>query len=191
MTIRTPPGAARNAYRFRTEWNLSGMIYEVADVLEDVGNFVRWWPSAYAESTILEPGGEHGLHRVVRVRNMGCLPYTLDWTFTVTDVCYPFGSTIPAAGDLTGTGVWTLSEDAGRVRAIYDWQVTADKPLLRSLSGVLRPLFANNHDWVMVRGERSLQLELQRRRAASPEQRRAVPAPPPPAFPHSLRRRPA
>ena len=50
---------------------------------------------------------------------------------------------------------------------VYDWQLRAEKPLLRDLSFVLRPLFEANHRWAMARGETSLRLELERRRATS------------------------
>jgi hypothetical protein len=59
----------------------------------------------------------------------------------------------------------------------YDWLLRADKPLLRRLSWLLKPIFAANHRWAMARGEESLKLELARRRAETPEERARVPAP--------------
>ena len=49
----------------------------------------------------------------------------------------------------------------------YDWRLRAEKPLLRNLSFLLKPLFEANHRWAMAQGEESLKLELARRRAAS------------------------
>ena len=54
----------------------------------------------------------------------------------------------------------------------------ADKPLLRTLTPVLRPLFAANHHWAMAKGEESLRLELARRQATTLEEWEAVPLPP-------------
>ena len=72
------------------------------------------------------------------------------------------------------------------VNITYDWRVMADKPLLRRLSFLLKPLFSANHGWAMARGEESLKLEMARRRAASPEDAARIPAPPGPTFPHNL-----
>ena len=49
----------------------------------------------------------------------------------------------------------------------YDWRLRAEKPLLRSLSFLLKPLFEANHRWAMAQGEESLRLELARRRATT------------------------
>jgi hypothetical protein len=62
----------------------------------------------------------------------------------------------------------------------YDWKIRAEKPLLRSFSFLLKPIFAANHRWAMARGEGSLRLELARRHATSEEERKRIPAPPPP-----------
>jgi hypothetical protein len=42
----------------------------------------------------------------------------------------------------------------------------------------MKPIFSANHHWAMARGEESLLLELERRRAATPEALALVPAPP-------------
>jgi hypothetical protein len=49
----------------------------------------------------------------------------------------------------------------------YDWRIRADKPLLRWLSFLLKPVFRWNHHWAMARGEESLRAELVRRRSAA------------------------
>jgi hypothetical protein len=69
---------------------------------------------------------------------------------------------------------------------IYDWRISAEKPLLKKLSWLLRPVFSANHHWAMQKGEVSLALELQRRRAPSQAARAALPRPPGPVFPHNL-----
>jgi hypothetical protein len=86
-----------------------------------------------------------------------------------------------------GRGVWTISPAAEGAEVVYDWRIRAEKPLLRSLSFLLKPLFSANHEWAMARGEESLRLELARRRAASEEERARIPAPPGPT-PGSLPR---
>jgi hypothetical protein len=50
------------------------------------------------------------------------------------------------------------------VNVTYDWRVKAEKPLLRYISFLLKPVFAANHRWAMRQGEQSLQRELARLR---------------------------
>jgi hypothetical protein len=72
---------------------------------------------------------------------------------------------------------------------IYDWRIRADKPLLKALSFLLKPIFSANHRWAMSRGLDSLKLALARRRAATPEDAAKIPPPPGPTFPHNLQHR--
>ena len=46
----------------------------------------------------------------------------------------------------------------------YVWTVQARKPLIRSLSFLLKPVFEANHRWAMARGEEGLTRELLLRR---------------------------
>jgi hypothetical protein len=97
----------------------------------------------------------------------------------------PHGFSLEAFGDFVGKGDWTFTQDGDWVNITYDWRIRADKPLLRALSFIMKPIFAANHHWAMRKGEESLQLELQRRRTDS--NRSAVAAPPPPTFRFLLR----
>ncbi len=168
-------------YRFLSRWSVLGTVREVADVLGDARELSRWWPSVYLAVRELEPGGENGVGRRVRLRTKGFLPYTLDWELRVAESRYPHGFTVDAEGDLAGRGVWSFTEAGARTLVAYDWRVRAEKPLLRALSPLLRPLLSANHRWAMRRGEESLELELARRRAATPAERSRIPAPPGPA----------
>ncbi len=168
------------AYRFVTEWEMVGTAREVADVLADPLELPRWWPSVYLAVEELEAGGEHGLGRRARVLTKGWLPHTLSWCFSIVESRYPHGFTLEADGDLLGRGVWTFTERGVWVHVTYDWQVVAQKPLLRLLSPIARPALAANHRWAMRQGEESLKLELTRRRAGSDLERALVAAPPRP-----------
>jgi len=103
----------------------------------------------------------------VRLLTKGWLPYTLSWEFEVVESRYPYGFTIVASGDFDGVGVWTFAQNSPSVDVTYDWRIRAEKPILRTLSFLLKPVFAANHRWAMARGEESLVLELSRRRATS------------------------
>jgi len=171
---------AANAYRFVTHWRVKASLQEVVDVIGDAEGLVRWWPSVYLEARVLEPGDASGVGRRVSLYTKGWLPYTLRWQFRVTEA-HSHGFTLVAEGDFVGRGVWTFAEDGEWVNITYDWQIEAEKPLLKRLSFLLKPLFSKNHLWAMARGEESLKLELERRHA-SPETLATIP-PPPPATP--------
>ena len=169
-----------NEYQFITHWRVEATCGEVADVLGDPLALPRWWPSVYLAAEELRPPDARGVGGRVRVHTKGWLPYTLRWEFSVVESRYPDGFTIAANGDFEGRGVWTFRQDRRFVDIDYDWRIRAEKPLLRALSPLLRPLFEANHRWAMARGEESLQLELARTRAASTAARAAVPPPPGP-----------
>ena len=116
----------------------------------------------YLDVEILKAGDENGIGKLVSLHTKGWLPYTLRWQFRVTDSRYPFGFSLEASGDFDGRGVWTFEQDGASVNVTYDWEVRADKPLLRALSFLLKPVFAANHKWAMARGEESLKRELKR-----------------------------
>lgn len=177
---------ASNEYHFITRWRVQGKVQEVSAILNDALDLPRWWPSVYLEVEELEPGDERGVGRVIGLYTKGWLPYTLRWKFRVTDSNRPQGFALRAFGDFEGTGVWTFEQDGEFVNIIYDWRIRADKPMLKALSFLLKPIFSANHRWAMSRGLESLQLELARRRALSPEEAAKIPMPPGPTFPHNL-----
>lgn len=171
------------SYHFITHWEVDATCKEVYDILGEADDLVRWWPSVYLDVKILEPGQPGGLGKVVALFTKGWLAYTLIWQFRVTEV-HPdnhSGFSIAATGDFEGAGVWTFRQDGNRCHIVYDWRISAEKPLLKYLSFLMKPLFSANHRWAMAKGLESLKLELRRFRG---EQN--VPPPPPPTFPHNI-----
>lgn len=173
---------ASNDYHFVTHWRVAGTIEEVGAILADASDLARWWPSVYLDVRELEAGGPDGVGRVVELFTKGWLPYTLRWRFRVTESRAPHGFTLEAWGDFVGRGIWTFAQEGENVAITYDWRISAEKPLLRRLSFVLKPIFGANHEWAMARGEESLKLELRRRHARDEAERAAVPPPPGPTF---------
>ncbi len=169
-----------NQYAFLTRWRVEGTCGEVADILRDPLQLPRWWPSVYLSVEEQRPAGADGLGQRVRLHTRGWLPYTLAWEFELVESRYPHGSTLVASGDFEGRGIWTLTQDGSYVDITYDWQLSAEKPLLRQLSFLLKPLFEANHRWAMAQGECSLEIELARRRATTGQQRASIPPPPGP-----------
>jgi len=167
-------------YHFVSRWRVEGTCGEVADVIGDPLALARWWPAVYLAVEEVRPPDATGVGRRVRLHTRGWLPYTLRWEFEVVESRYPNGFALTATGDFNGRGVWTFAQDGPEVDITYDWRISAEKPLLRNLSFLLKPVFAANHRWAMAQGETSLALELARRRATSDAARARVPAPPQP-----------
>ena len=167
-------------YRFVTHWRVYGTAEEVFDVLADPSDLPRWWPSVYLAVEPLDPPAADGTGRRIALLTRGWLPYQLGWLLRVAESRRPDSLTVEADGDLEGRGKWTLEPDGAWVDVTFEWEVDANKPLLKLFAPVFAPAFAANHRWAMARGGESLAIELARRRASEAE-RRALPAPPPPA----------
>ena len=153
-----------NDYYFLSHWRVEAACAEVAAILEDPVGLTRWWPSVYLQVVQLRPADATGVGRRVRAHTKGWLPYTLRWEFEVVESRHPFGFTIVANGDFEGRGVWTFEQDGAFVNITYDWRLRAEKPLIRRLSFLLKPIFEANHRWAMAQGERGLKDELARQR---------------------------
>ena len=104
----------------------------------------------------------------------------------VTDWRVP--GTIDEVSEIQGRGIWTFTQEGEWVKVSYDWRIKAGKPLIRAFSFLLKPMFSANHRWAMAMGEKSLLLELARRRALSSEEAARISQPPGPTFPHNLRK---
>ena len=148
-----------NEYYFETQWRVSASIEEVSAILLEPLRLPDWWPSVYLDVKIAESG-------TVFLVTKGFLPYKLKWHFDVVESNPPYGFKLNAGGDFHGTGEWILGQDGESAHITYLWRIRADKPLLRHLSFVLKPLFAWNHRWAMEQGRICLEKELERRRLA-------------------------
>src|ERR1041384_3876560 len=111
--------------------------------------------AVYLDVQEVRPADASGAGRRVRLHTRGWLPYTLRWEFEVVESRYPYGFALTATGDFNGRGVWTFAQDGPEVNITYDWRISAEKPLLRNLSFLLKPVFAANHRWAMAQGETS------------------------------------
>lgn len=117
-----------------------------------------------SEVVELRPPRADGTGRRVRLLTKGKLPYRLRWEFEVIESWSPYGFTIAASGDFEGRGSWTFVQRGPLVDIAFDWRIRADKPLLKWLSFVFKPIFEANHRSAMARGEECLVRELARRR---------------------------
>jgi hypothetical protein len=165
-----------NEYHFIAHWRVEATCEEVYAVLDGVADLPRWWPAVYLSVKRLPPEPERGPGNVYELWTKGWLPYTLRWRMRRTAKNPPHGFTFEAWGDFVGRGEWTFTQDKPCVDVTFDWRLRADKPLIKALSWLFKPIFSANHRWAMTKGEESLNLELLRRRG------KEVPAPPGPTF---------
>jgi hypothetical protein len=152
-----------NRYHFVTHWRIAGSRQIGYDIISDPLQYARWWSTVYLEAEEIAHGAEGGLGRRIRFKTKGWLPYTLGWEALTTEIECPKKLAIEATGDFEGRGIWTLEQQDTFVNVMFDWRLTAEKPLLKYLSFFLKPLFSANHRWAMDQGRRGLEKEIARR----------------------------
>lgn len=149
-------------YHFVTHWRVYGTCSQVYAVLMNAVGYARWWNDCYVTVEQVEKCDRDGLNGMYKILNRGFLPYTLEWYSSVLSIRPPLGFTIRASGQLEGEGRWIFEQDNDYVNITFFWDVHFKKPLLKHFSSVLRPVFVWNHNYVMNRGEKHLQQELDR-----------------------------
>ena len=155
-----------NAYSFLTEWRIGAPRELVYEILKEGKDYPRWWPEVYLDAEYFPSDRQDRVGDRVDFFTRGWLPYRLRWTAEVVQHRKPEIIEIKATGDFDGQGVWRLESEGEATRITFDWQLRAEKPLLRWLSPLFKPLFKWNHAWAMARGYESLCREVSRRRAA-------------------------
>lgn len=158
---------ASNDYAFVTEWRIDATPELIYDILIEGEDLPRWWPEVYLDARAEKPpdGAVVGTRLILHTK--GWLPYTLRWTAETTWADRPNGFSLRATGDFDGTGVWTFTPEATGTHVRFDWTLRAEKPILRVLSFLLKPVFSWNHRWAMARGYENLRREALRRRHAA------------------------
>ncbi|TCO83500.1 uncharacterized protein YndB with AHSA1/START domain [Plasticicumulans lactativorans] len=138
-----------------TEWTLAAPIDAVWAELSAVEHWPQWWPYLRAVEC-LSPGDARGVGERRRYRWATRLPYTITFEMRSTAVEPPRLLAGEARGDLRGRGCWQLTEIAGGTCVRYAWSVDVDKPWMRLLAPLARPLFVWNHDALMRAGGEGL-----------------------------------
>ena len=156
---------ASNDYAFLTEWRIEAPRELIYDILVAGEDLPRWWPDVYLSATREGPKGDSEVGTRIRLHTRGRLPYTLKWTAETVRADRPAGFEIRATGDFDGRGVWTFEQEGPETHILFDWRLRAEKPILRYLSFLLKPLFSWNHRWAMARGYEHLKEEVARRKA--------------------------
>ncbi len=146
-------------YVFVDEWDVAAPAEAVFDALADARTYPQWWTPVYIAA---EADGPPAVGCEARQHFKGRLPYTLRTTSTIVALDRPHRIEADVVGDLSGKGIWTLTPGDGRTHVRFDWRVHADRPLLRYLSPLLRPLFRWNHNWAIACAMRGLEPYAQR-----------------------------
>jgi hypothetical protein len=155
-------------YVFIDEWDVAAPQEAVFEALADAGTYPEWWQPVYIS---VEADGPPAVGRVSEQEFKGRLPYHLKTRSTIVRMDRPRQFEIEVVGDLTGRGVWTLAPAGEGVHVRFDWRVIADRPLLRYLTPILRPVFRWNHNWSIKRAKEALE-PYARSRAGSAAARR-------------------
>ena len=141
-------------YVFIDEWDVDAQQEAVFDALADARTYPEWWKPVYIE---VDGDCEPAAGCVTQQEFKGRLPYHLKTRSEITRLERPKTFEVNVVGDLTGKGVWTLTQRNGKVHIHFDWRVIADRPLLRILTPVLRPVFRWNHNWSIKRAIEGLE----------------------------------
>jgi hypothetical protein len=144
-------GRFGNEYVFVDEWDVDAPIDAVFATVSDASTYPAWWRPVHLSA---QTDGDTATQRF-----QGRLPYRLTTRSTTTRHEPPTRHEVDVTGDLRGRGVWTLAptQDAKRTHVRFDWHVFADRPLLRTLTPLLRPAFRWNHAWAIERARDGLE----------------------------------
>lgn len=146
-------------YVFVDEWDVAAPPEAVFDALADSHTYPRWWRRVYLD---VESAGAVEVGAESRQHFKGRLPYHLHTRSVIAALDPPRRVTADVDGDLRGRGTWTLTPTTDGTHVRFDWQVHADRKLLRVLTPVLRPIFRWNHNWAIARAIDGLEPYAQR-----------------------------
>jgi uncharacterized protein YndB with AHSA1/START domain len=138
-------------YKFLDEWFVPASPEAVYDLIGAQLEYPEWWGDVF-----LEVEGDDGPPRPgrrARVKARGYLPYRLRFESEIVEAERPHKIRMRLSGDFDGGGEWRFEPVEGGTRATLDWRPIVNKPIVRYLTPVLRPLFASNHSWTMRRGQ--------------------------------------
>jgi uncharacterized protein YndB with AHSA1/START domain/mannose-6-phosphate isomerase-like protein (cupin superfamily) len=141
-------------YVFVDEWDVAAPPEAVFSAIADARTYPVWWRPVYID---VESDGPAELGKESRQHFKGRLPYHLHTRSVITELHPPRTITAEVDGDLRGIGTWTLTPTATGTHVRFDWQVHADRRLLRVLTPVLRPALRWNHNWAIARAMEGLE----------------------------------
>ena len=137
-------------YAFRDEWEVRAPAQAVYAALADARTYPNWWRPVYI-GVVADGPAELGSISTQHFR--GRLPYHLRTQSTITSLEPGRLLEADVRGDLRGHGVWRLTPTPSGTHVRFEWTVFAERPLLRIMTPVLRPLLRANHNWAISRAQ--------------------------------------
>jgi hypothetical protein len=148
---------ASNVYRFEDHWHVPFPIETVWEVLSRPEEYPVWWRGVYLSARKIDRPLGLGPRSPVAVIARGWLPYELSFTIETVTLRKPDLIEFKASGDfVTDASRWLLEPEQSGTFVTLEWNPRVEKPVVKLLSPVLKPLFRWNHNWSMRRGERQL-----------------------------------
>jgi uncharacterized protein YndB with AHSA1/START domain/quercetin dioxygenase-like cupin family protein len=146
-------------YVFVDEWDVAAPPEAVFEALSDARTYPEWWTPVYID---VEADGPAEMGKESRQHFKGRLPYHVRTRSRIVELDPPRVIAADVDGDLRGHGRWTLTPTPKGTHVRFDWQVDADRRLLKALTPVLRPLLRWNHNWAIARAQEGLEPYAQR-----------------------------
>ena len=143
-----------NEYRFVDRWFVRAPLEKAYDVVGDTLGYPDWWGDVFV--SVDGDGGPPRPGRHVQIVSRGFLPYRLRWEAEVAAAAAPHRFSFTMTGDFVGSGSWSFEPAEGGTNAVFEFRPRVEKPGVKQLSPLLKPVFRWNHRWAMKRGERGL-----------------------------------
>lgn len=143
------------AFHFESCWRVNARAADVWSVLSDIESWSQWWPGlpvAVPADDTVAPGSRADITVISPIGLRLCFGIELQ------DVNSPNFVMFSAAGDLRGTGAWSLTETGPITTITSVWCVTTRRRPIR----MMRPVAAWMHSLVMRAGHRGLTSRLNR-----------------------------
>ena len=148
------PRADPNRYRFRSVWRFDVPPETAYAALQETEDYEAWWPEIRSTRRLDEDRVE------ARIRSV--LPYDLVMVLERVRED-PETGVLEArmTGDLEGFSRWVITPDGrGGTRLVFEEEAVPQKPVMRRLAPVARPLYRWNHARMMRSAERGLRAYL-------------------------------
>jgi hypothetical protein len=150
------------SYELVTQWSFQSPLRHVWQALKRPEEWPLWWKGVVAVD-LLEPGDSNDVGAYRKMVWRSALPYRISFNMRTVRVVTHSVIEGVADGELSGRGVWTLSQNgSGGTDVRYDWTVDATKPWMRAFAPIAKPLFEWNHGIVMEWGRQGLERKLAR-----------------------------
>ena len=152
--------AIPNRYHLCTLWRTPSPLERVWPLILHSENWPRWWRGVEQARTVRANEGDDGVGSIVHYVWRSTLGYRLRFDVEATQVVPHVLLEGAARGDVRGIGRWRFRRVADATEIHHAWDVEVERPGLRLIAPVARPLFEWNHRRLMRLGARGLAREL-------------------------------